>query len=275
MPSATAAASPPIPTVPEAVAGAVRGVLANPERLAHMGRKSRDLAVSYDRVRQLQAFVQAIEEAQPGMIGLVSFAVALLASLTLTIPVRRFALRVGMVDQPGHRKIHSQPIPLMGGVAMYAAVLLAMLFSRGGETLAQILAILAGATLVVVTGTLDDRGLLHHQVKLFVAMPIAASHPAGLGNPRARLFRVLAWNRRQLRRCRVDRVLDHRHHRLVQHSRLHGRPLRRRRGGGFALFRISRRNARPGLGQHSRRRGHGRDARIPALEFQSRPHLHG
>ena len=110
-----------------------------------------------------------------GMIGLVSFSVALLASLTLTIPVRQFALRVGMVDQPGHRKIHVQPIPLLGGIAIYAAVLLAMLVSWShGEALAQVLAILAGATLVVTTGTLDDRGLLHHQIKLFGAMPIAA-----------------------------------------------------------------------------------------------------
>ena len=108
------------------------------------------------------------------MIGVAPFAVALLASLTLTLPVRQFALRVGMVDKPNHRKIHVQPIPLLGGLAIYMAVLLAMLFSRGGETLAQVLAILAGATLVVATGTLDDRGLLHHQIKLFVAMPIAA-----------------------------------------------------------------------------------------------------
>jgi UDP-GlcNAc:undecaprenyl-phosphate GlcNAc-1-phosphate transferase len=109
------------------------------------------------------------------MIGLVSFAVALVASLTLTIPVRRFALRVGMVDQPGHRKIHQQPIPLLGGIAIYMAVLLGMLVSWGqGEGLSQVLAILAGATLVVATGTFDDRGLLHHQLKLFVAMPIAA-----------------------------------------------------------------------------------------------------
>jgi UDP-GlcNAc:undecaprenyl-phosphate GlcNAc-1-phosphate transferase len=109
------------------------------------------------------------------MIGLISFAVALVASLSLTIPVRQFALRVGMVDQPGHRKIHAQPIPLLGGIAIYAAVLLSMLLSHGDEALAQSLAIFAGATLVVTTGTLDDRGLLHHQVKLFVAMPIAAS----------------------------------------------------------------------------------------------------
>jgi UDP-GlcNAc:undecaprenyl-phosphate/decaprenyl-phosphate GlcNAc-1-phosphate transferase len=110
------------------------------------------------------------------MVGILSsFAVALLVSLTLTIPVRQLALRVGMVDQPGTRKVHLQPTPLLGGMAIYAAILLAMLVSLGGETLTQILAILAGATLVVLVGTLDDRGLLHHQVKLFVAMPIAAS----------------------------------------------------------------------------------------------------
>ncbi len=34
--------------------------------------------------------------------------------------------------------------------------------------------IYAGATLVAVVGILDDRGLLHHQIKLFGAMPAAA-----------------------------------------------------------------------------------------------------
>jgi len=63
---------------------------------------------------------------------------------------------------------------LLGGIAIYAAVLLAMLVSSGGEAMRQVLGILAGATLVVLVGTLDDRGLLHHQIKLFVAMPTAA-----------------------------------------------------------------------------------------------------
>jgi UDP-GlcNAc:undecaprenyl-phosphate GlcNAc-1-phosphate transferase len=34
--------------------------------------------------------------------------------------------------------------------------------------------ILTGATVVAVVGILDDRGLLHHQVKLFLGMPLAA-----------------------------------------------------------------------------------------------------
>lgn len=108
--------------------------------------------------------------------GLLAFTVALVSSLGLTVPLRQLAIRVGMVDRPGPRKVHLQPIPLLGGIAIYSGVLLAMVVSFvGEEALTQILGILAGATLVVLVGTLDDRGLLHHQVKLFVAMPIAGS----------------------------------------------------------------------------------------------------
>src|SRR3974390_3409356 len=102
------------------------------------------------------------------MNGLISFAVALVASLTLTIVVRRFALRVGFVDKPNHRKIHSEPIALLGGIAIYSGILLGMIPFSGGDVLSQTLAIFAGATLVITTGTADDRGLLHHQIKLFV-----------------------------------------------------------------------------------------------------------
>jgi UDP-N-acetylmuramyl pentapeptide phosphotransferase/UDP-N-acetylglucosamine-1-phosphate transferase len=52
--------------------------------------------------------------------GLLAFFIALFASLMLTVPVRALALRVGMVDLPGPRKVHLQPIPLLGGLAMYA-----------------------------------------------------------------------------------------------------------------------------------------------------------
>ncbi|HYA66516.1 MAG TPA: MraY family glycosyltransferase, partial [Burkholderiaceae bacterium] len=99
---------------------------------------------------------------------------ALIASLMLTAPVRALALRVGMVDLPGPRKVHLSPIPLLGGLAMYAAVLLAVLFTVTGAARAQIVGILSGATLVAVVGILDDRGWLHHQIKLFLGMPLAA-----------------------------------------------------------------------------------------------------
>jgi len=122
--------------------------------------------------------------------GLLAFSVALLASLGLTVPVRQFALRVGMVDRPGPRKVHVQPIPLLGGFAIYCGVFLAMAVSLvGGETVTQVLGILAGATLVILVGTLDDRGLLHHQVKLFIAMPLAGAILLASGI-RAQVFSV-------------------------------------------------------------------------------------
>jgi UDP-GlcNAc:undecaprenyl-phosphate GlcNAc-1-phosphate transferase len=106
--------------------------------------------------------------------GLLAFLIALFASLVLTVPVRALALRVGMVDLPGPRKVHLRPIPLLGGLAMYGAVVLAVLFPFSGAARAQIVGILTGATVVAVVGILDDRGWLHHQVKLFVGMPLAA-----------------------------------------------------------------------------------------------------
>jgi len=106
--------------------------------------------------------------------GLLAFLIALLASLTLTVPVRAIALRVGMVDRPGPRKVHLQPIPLLGGLAIYFGVALSVLFLVEGPARGQVWGILAGATLIAAVGILDDRGLLHHQVKLFVGMPLAA-----------------------------------------------------------------------------------------------------
>jgi UDP-N-acetylmuramyl pentapeptide phosphotransferase/UDP-N-acetylglucosamine-1-phosphate transferase len=55
----------------------------------------------------------------------IAFAIALLASLCLTVPIRHLALRYGMVDKPGPRKVHLDPIPLLGGIAIYLGFVLA------------------------------------------------------------------------------------------------------------------------------------------------------
>ncbi len=106
--------------------------------------------------------------------GLLAFIIALSASLVLTDPVRALAIRVGMVDAPGPRKVHLTPIPLLGGLAIYAAIMLAILIVFDGPARAQSFGIVTGATLVAAVGFMDDRGWLHHQVKLFIAMPLAA-----------------------------------------------------------------------------------------------------
>jgi UDP-GlcNAc:undecaprenyl-phosphate GlcNAc-1-phosphate transferase len=126
--------------------------------------------------------------------GLLAFFISLFASLMLVVPVRALALRVGMVDLPGPRKVHLTPIPLLGGLAMYAAVVIAVLFVFTGQARAQVVGILIGATLVAAVGILDDRGILHHQVKLFIGMPLAAAILLVSGI-RAQVFSVLVGGR--------------------------------------------------------------------------------
>ena len=51
------------PDNPNAVVEALHGVLHNSEQLRNMGLRAREAAISYDRVKQLKIFAEAIEEA--------------------------------------------------------------------------------------------------------------------------------------------------------------------------------------------------------------------
>ncbi len=50
------------PDDPAAVADAVRALARDPQRVAEMGRRAREIAHSYDRVKQLEIFVRTLEE---------------------------------------------------------------------------------------------------------------------------------------------------------------------------------------------------------------------
>ena len=112
---------------------------------------------------------------------ILTFAVAFAASCGLTVPIRRIALHWGIVDVPNARKIHRTPIPLLGGVAIYCGTVIAILAFVESQSRGQILGILAASTLLLAVGIMDDRQLLHHQIKLFVAMPLAAVTLVALG----------------------------------------------------------------------------------------------
>lgn len=107
-------------------------------------------------------------------IHFLAFVTALTASVSLTPAARRLALALGIVDHPGPRKVHARPMPLLGGVAIYAATVLVTMFMIEGEARWQAVGILTAGSLLLVVGVMDDRGKLHHQVKLQIAMPIAA-----------------------------------------------------------------------------------------------------
>lgn len=73
----------------------------------------------------------------------------------LMIPLwRRAAMAWGFVDQPGGRKIHVAPIPLLGGPAIYIGAALAMAAFDGWTARTQALTV--GGALLMVTGLIDD-----------------------------------------------------------------------------------------------------------------------
>ena len=129
------------------------------------------------------------------LVALVSAFVTTLATLPLW---RRWCLRSGLVDDPGHRKIHDAPVPLAGGLAVLtgllvplvtAALLLKLNFfhianaaplAHGlNQRTLQLLAIAFGAVGVTWLGWLDDkhelRALPKFAGQLFIAAVLAAA----------------------------------------------------------------------------------------------------
>lgn len=98
----------------------------------------------------------------------------------LTIKVAKpIALRVGLVDIPNHRKIHSGEVPLVGGIAVYIGVLTAstLLFPQG-----QLLNIyLISSGLIVFLGAMDDYQDLSVITRLFAQVLIASLMVYGAG----------------------------------------------------------------------------------------------
>ncbi len=92
------------------------------------------------------------------------------ASLALTPLTRQLALRLGVVDQPSQRKLHLDSKPMMGGLAIYLALALALLLFSPARHIATLAAVLAGAALLALLGLLDDRYNLSWRRKMPVML---------------------------------------------------------------------------------------------------------
>lgn len=91
---------------------------------------------------------------------LLIFLSALLFAVGATPVARRVALTLGILDRPDPRKVHSVPVPRLGGVAIYAAFVAALALFGSEFYIAQLVGIFLGATLISFLGIWDDwRGI--------------------------------------------------------------------------------------------------------------------
>lgn len=120
----------------------------------------------------------------------IAFLLALGLSLTLTPAAKWLAPKVGAVDEPNHRKVHSVPTPRLGGIAVFASIFISLgilylldpntftyLFSTADNAFIspkQGLLIASALLLVLLLGAWDDIKTLDPGPK-FIVQFIAAS----------------------------------------------------------------------------------------------------
>ena len=88
--------------------------------------------------------------------------IAFIATLILTIMVKKIASKLKVYDRPNQRSIHQRSIPLLGGVAIFAAFLVSFsiifIFSNNNlnHLLREIVVFLGGGFLILLLGIYDD-----------------------------------------------------------------------------------------------------------------------
>lgn len=84
----------------------------------------------------------------------VLFITSLLVTVGLLIVLYPFAQKIGLLDKPNHRKLHQKPIPIIGGLAIYLAILFTLLVNDISSF--HQAAFLCAATILVCVGLIDD-----------------------------------------------------------------------------------------------------------------------
>jgi len=111
--------------------------------------------------------------------NLIAFISAVIISFIMTPWARRLAIKVGALDFPKEaRKIHNKPMPYFGGLAIYVSIMACMfVYMPHNSTNYHIM---AGATVIMLTGVVDDMYGISAKVKLLIQI-IAALIALGGG----------------------------------------------------------------------------------------------
>ncbi|MGI6146051.1 MAG: undecaprenyl/decaprenyl-phosphate alpha-N-acetylglucosaminyl 1-phosphate transferase [Firmicutes bacterium] len=112
---------------------------------------------------------------------LLALAVSTSLSLLFTPVVRQVALKLDIVDRPRRRHVHDIPTPLLGGVAMYAAFVIAALLTAGVDR--NTFGVLVGGAVAVLLGVADDKWELRPRTK-FLGQLLAACAVMFVGDVR-------------------------------------------------------------------------------------------
>ena len=106
------------------------------------------------------------------MLATFVFIVAMFITMALIPPLMKTATRLSIIDMPDARKVHTTPMPRVGGIAMVAGAVTPILF--WGDKPESVLAFLLGVGVILVFGVWDDRRPLTHRIK-FIGQAMAVA----------------------------------------------------------------------------------------------------
>ncbi|MEN6521420.1 MAG: MraY family glycosyltransferase [Armatimonadota bacterium] len=93
--------------------------------------------------------------------AIIAIVVALTGCFLFTPLVRKLAIKFGVIDQPGERRVHVTPTPRWGGIAIYAAFIIAVATAVAIDPRVgfdrQLLGVLFGGTVIAIAGLFDDK----------------------------------------------------------------------------------------------------------------------
>lgn len=102
---------------------------------------------------------------------ILAFFVSLLTVIIITPFIKRLAIKIGAVDRPDKRKVHSKLMPRMGGLAIVIGVAVGAIAAGLFES--SIRTITIGACIIIILGVLDDKFNLSAKVKFAVQVLVA------------------------------------------------------------------------------------------------------
>ncbi len=125
-------------------------------------------------------FLNALGIAAPGRLGwvtvILTFLIATIAAWQFMPRLRLFSMRVGWADEPNARRLNKEPLPNAGGLAIFAAVIVALVIATIlrpiviEDVQVQVLAILLGGSFMIMAGFIDDQFGLPPWFRLLVQL---------------------------------------------------------------------------------------------------------
>jgi undecaprenyl-phosphate alpha-N-acetylglucosaminyl 1-phosphatetransferase len=107
------------------------------------------------------------------------FIVSVLVCAILILLLRKVAHRLDIVDRPGGRKRHEHPTPMVGGLAMFIAVLAALFI--GDALHGNVATLLECAAVLVMLGVLDDKHGLSVSLRMLIQVFLVSVVIVGAG----------------------------------------------------------------------------------------------